>query len=170
VRLYAVTILSEIGSDAALTALTIAQYDLDPQVSAEAMKGANKISRRQDGESQAKPVQYEAKYLGGYGAYPEPKDVKILTYHDYLEVPELLLTLPYDQLQNVQSMTEEKLKASRMFLVGIYAFAWKKQEVYLVITFNDAIGIEQNPAFDVERISSIQPFLYYKMVNARLGR
>jgi hypothetical protein len=36
-----------------------------------------------------------------------------------------------------------------LLLVGIYAFALKKKMVYLVITFNDVIGIEQTPVFDV---------------------
>jgi hypothetical protein len=55
------------------------------------------------------PTKVNAKYIGGYGAYPDPEDVKIKTYPDHLEVPELGLTIPYNQLQNVQSMTEEKL-------------------------------------------------------------
>jgi hypothetical protein len=123
----------------------------------------------QDGKP-VKPDKFKAEYLGGYAAYPEPLDVLMLTYFDHLEVPELGLTIPYNQLQNVQSMTEEKYKASRFFLVGFYAFAWKKRYAYLVITFNDVIGIEQNPVFDVfDNISEIQPFLYQQMVNARVG-
>lgn len=113
---------------------------------------------------------FMADYIGGYGAFPEPKYVKMLTYPDHLEVPELGLTIPYNQLRNVQSMTKESLSAARMFLVGLYAFAWKKNKVYLVITFNDEIGIEQNPTFDVDNISEIQPFLYQQMVNARVGK
>jgi hypothetical protein len=112
-------------------------------------------------------TKFHARYIGGYGAFPEPKDVKLQPHPDYLEVPELGLKLPYNQLQNVQTMTEEKLKASRIFLVGIFAFAWKKRTPYLVITFNDDGGIEQNPVFDVEAISAIQPFLYQQMVNSR---
>jgi hypothetical protein len=121
---------------------------------------------RQDGKPM-KPSKFRAKYIGGYGAFPEPKDVKLQPYPDYLEVPELGLTIPYDQLQNVQTMTEQRLKASRIFLVGIFAFAWKKRTPYLVITFTDEVGIEQNPVFDVAAISAIQPFLYQQMVNAR---
>jgi Short C-terminal domain len=115
----------------------------------------------------AKLTKFNAKYIGGYGAFPEPKDVKLQTYPDHLEVAELGLTIPYNQLQNVQTMTEEKLKASRLFLVGILAFAWKKLTPYLVITFADELGIEQNPVFDVDHISVVQPFLYQQMVNAR---
>jgi len=111
------------------------------------------------------PAKIKAKYIGGYGAFPEPKDVKLQTYPDLLEVPELGLTIPYSQLQNVQTMTEEKLKASRIFLVGILAFAWKKRTPYLVLTFTDEAGIEQNPVFDVATSAIV--FLYQQMVNAR---
>ncbi len=104
-----------------------------------------------------KPHNYKAKYLGGYAAYPDPKDVKMLIYHDHLEVPELELTIPYKKLQNIQSASKESLTATRMFLVGAFAFALKKKRLYLVVTFNDVIGIEQNPVFDVlfDKISEV---------------
>jgi hypothetical protein len=119
-------------------------------------------------EAAGKPgATFRATYIGGHGAYPKPKAVKLLTYSDRLEVPELRLTIPYNKLQNVQSMTEEKLKASRIFLVGLFAFAWKKRKDYLVITFTDEIDVEQNPVFDVAGISAIQPLLYQQMVKAK---
>jgi hypothetical protein len=111
-------------------------------------------------------IKFSAKYIGGYAPYPQPKDVTLQTCPDRLEVPELGLAIPYNQLRNVQSMTEERLKASRLFLVGIFAFAWKKRTPYLVITFADEVGIEQNPVFDVAAISAVQPSLYQQMVNA----
>jgi hypothetical protein len=114
-----------------------------------------------------KPDRYTAFYLGGYAAFPEPQHVLMLTYPDHLEVPELDLDIPYGRLQNVQTMTEERLRALDVFLVGILAFAWKNREDYLVITFSDAAGIEQNPVFDVKDLSEIQPFLYEQMVGAR---
>lgn len=122
-----------------------------------------------DGEP-VNPDRFTARYVGGYGEYPEPLFVLMLTYPDHLEVPELELTIPYDQLQNVQSMTKEDLTLGNMILFGLYAFAMKKQTDYLVITFNDVIGIEQNPVFDLfGKISEIQPFLYEQMVNGRKG-
>ncbi|MGA2885224.1 MAG: zinc ribbon domain-containing protein [Halobacteriota archaeon] len=119
-------------------------------------------------EKLVKPAStFRTEYIGGYGAFPEPKEAMMLTYPGYLEVPELGLTIPYNRLRNVQSMTKESLSAARMLLVGIYAFAWKKNKVYLVITFIDEAGVEQNPVFDVEGISGIQPFLYQQMLKAR---
>jgi hypothetical protein len=47
VRQSAVEALGEIGGDAALTALTIAQYDFDTKVSAEARRASDKIVRLQ---------------------------------------------------------------------------------------------------------------------------
>jgi len=96
--------------------------------------------------------------------------VLILTYPDHLEVPELGLTIPYDQLQNVQSMTKEELKLGNIILFGLFAFAMKERTDCLVFTFRDVHGIEQNPIFDLfGKISKIQPFLYEQMVNARKG-
>jgi len=122
-----------------------------------------------DGEP-IKPGEFTAQYVGGYGAYPEPLYVLMLTYSDHLEVPELGLTMPYDQLQNVQSMTKEDLSLGNVMLFGLWGFAMKKRTDYLIITFNDVVGIEQNPVFDVlGKISEIQPFLYEQMENARMG-
>ena len=122
-----------------------------------------------DGES-VNPDKFTARYVGGYAEYPETLLVLMLTYPDHLEVLELGLTLPYDQLQNVQSMTKEELTLGNMILFGLFAFAMKKRTDYLVITFNDVVGIEQNLAFDLfGKISEMQPFLYEQMVNARKG-
>ena len=116
------------------------------------------------------PDKFTARYVGGYVEYPETLLVLMLTYPDHLEVPELGLTIPYDQLQNVQSMTKEELKLGNMILFGLFAFAMKERTDYLVITFNDGHGIEQNPVFDLfGKISKMQPFLYKQMVNARKG-
>jgi hypothetical protein len=128
-----------------------------------ALFGRNKEEETKEGQ----PIgNFKGKYIGGHSAYPKPRDVKMLTFPDHLEVPELGLTIPYNKLLNVQSMSEKKLKATRLFLVGIFAFAWKKRQDYLVITFKDAIGVEQNPVFDVDSISTIQPFLYQQMLHA----
>jgi hypothetical protein len=122
-----------------------------------------------DGEP-IKPGEFTAQYVGGYGAYPEPLYVLMLTYPGHLEVPELGLTIPYDQLQNVQSMTKKDLSLGNVMLFGLWGFAMKKRTDYLIITFNDVVGIEQNPVFDVlGKISEIQPFLYEQMENARMG-
>jgi hypothetical protein len=50
----------------------------------------------------------------------------MLTYPDHLEVPELGLTIPYDELQNVQSMTKRGPYIREHDLFGLFAFALKK--------------------------------------------
>jgi hypothetical protein len=67
-------------------------------------------------------------------------------------------------------MTKEDLTLGNMILFGLYAFGMKKRTDYLVITFDDVVGIEQNAVFDLfGKISEIQPFLYEQMINARTG-
>ncbi|MGB9370642.1 MAG: hypothetical protein WCB79_01705 [Halobacteriota archaeon] len=54
--------------------------------------------------------------------------------------------------------------------VMLKAAATSSTRDYLVITFTDVVGIEQNPVFDLfGKISEIQSFLYEQIVNARMG-
>jgi hypothetical protein len=52
------------------------------------------FAKYEDGKP-VRPGKFMADYIGGYGAFPEPKYVKMLTYPDHLEVPELRLTISY---------------------------------------------------------------------------
>ncbi|MGZ4929271.1 MAG: hypothetical protein ACXV76_13525 [Halobacteriota archaeon] len=66
---------------------------------------------------------------------------------------------------SLESDEKEGVTAGRALLVGVYAFGWKKKTPYLVLTFNDVIGVQQNPAFDPYcdisgDISVVQPHFY----------
>jgi len=64
-------------------------------------------------------------------------------------------------------MTKDKLTAKRFLLVGLLAFAWKKQQLFMILSFEDAPGLEQNPTFAVDKIEEVQPMIYHKMISAR---
>lgn len=64
-------------------------------------------------------------------------------------------------------MTQEKLSALRLFLVGLVAFAWKKKKLFMVLTFEDEAGIENGPVFDVEKIEEAQLAIYQEMMKSR---
>ena len=110
------------------------------------------------------PYSYKAKYLGGHSAFPKQMDVHLNLLSDYIEIPEFPLRIPYVKIRNVQSLTQEKLSAMRLLLVGLLAFAWKKKKLYMLLTFEDEAGVEQNPVFDVDKIEEVQPAIYNRML------
>jgi len=109
---------------------------------------------------------FDAKYLGGHSAYPKQKECKLHVYPTHVEIPEMMLKIPYEQIENVQTMTQEKLTATRLLLLGIFAFAAKKKKEYLVITYRDVAGIVQNPVFDVKKLDEAQPAIYHAKLAA----
>lgn len=110
---------------------------------------------------------YKAKYLGGHSAYPKDMDVRLILNPDNLEIPEFPVMVPYQKITNVQSMSQDKLTAKRLLLVGIFAFAWKKKQMFMVLTYEDDLGITQNPVFKVDKLNEVQPTIYQRMMNAK---
>jgi hypothetical protein len=113
---------------------------------------------------------YKAKYLGGHSAYPKNMDVNLILMPDYLEIPKFPVQIPYGKIKNVQGMTQEKLTAARVMLLGLLAFAAKKKKLFMVLTYEDEVGIEQSPVFDVDKIEEVQPVIYQRMLNARKSK
>jgi hypothetical protein len=113
---------------------------------------------------------YKAKYLGGHSGYPKAMDVNLALNPDHLEIPEFPVMVPYHKITNVQSMSQDKLTAARLLLVGLFAFAWKKKQMFMVLTYEDELGLIQNPVFHIEKdkINEVQPTIYQRMMNARI--
>ena len=44
--------------------------------------------------------------------------------------------IPYKEITAIDSDTAERLSLGRLLMVGLVAFAWKKKEKYLKVTFN----------------------------------
>jgi hypothetical protein len=67
-------------------------------------------------------------------------------------------------------MSQDKLTAARLLLVGLFAFAWKKKQMFMVLTYEDDLGLVQNPVFHIEKdkINEVQPTIYQRMMNARM--
>lgn len=111
-------------------------------------------------------VGYKAKYLGGHGAFPKSMDCRINLMDSYVEIPEFPLQIPYANITNIQSQTQEKITAMRFLLTGLLAFAWKKKRLYMVLTYKED-NIEQNMIFDVDKIEEVQPSIYRQMIAAK---
>lgn len=114
-------------------------------------------------------VGYKAKYLGGHGAFPKSMDCRINLMDSYIEIPEFPLQIPYANVVNIQSQTQEKITAMRLLLTGLLAFAWKKKKLYMVLTYKEN-SIEHNMIFDVDKIEEVQPAIYRQMMAAKSGR
>lgn len=112
-------------------------------------------------------MSYKAEYIGGHSAFPKPRDVNLVLKSDFLEIPEFSLKIPYGKIRNVRNMTQEKLSALRLFLVDLVAFGWTKKKLFMVLTFEDEAGIENNPVFDVEKIEEAQLAIYQEMMKSR---
>ena len=73
-------------------------------------------------------------------------------------------------MQTFRSMSQDKLTAARLLLVGLFAFAWKKKQMFMVLTYEDDLGLVQNPVFHIKKnkINEVQPTIYQRMMNARM--
>ena len=110
---------------------------------------------------------YKAKYMGGHSAYPKPMDVSIIVNPEFLEIPEFPARIAYSAISSVQSVGKDKLSAMRLLFVGILAFAWKKKQTFMVLTYKDEIGMTQNPVFDIAKgkVNEVQPVIYQHMMS-----
>jgi hypothetical protein len=112
-------------------------------------------------------MRFKAEYIGGHPLYTKKMKVELVVDSNELRIPEMNLTIPYNKLTNVQKMTQEKISALRLFLVGIFALAWKKKKEFLVISYRDDAEIEHSMVFDTKEIDNVTPLLYQKMIEAR---
>lgn len=97
-------------------------------------------------------------------------DVNLTLSPDYLEIPEFRAMVPYTKITNVQSMSQDKLTRTRLLLIGLLAFAWKEKQMFMVLTYEDDLGLIQNPVFHIEKdkIKEVQSSIYQHMMNARM--
>ncbi|RLE37711.1 hypothetical protein DRJ17_05985 [Candidatus Woesearchaeota archaeon] len=112
-------------------------------------------------------IGYKAKYLGGHSAFPKPMKCEIQLLPDHIFIPEMPLKIRYEQIENVQSMTKEKLTVMRLLLLNILAFALKKKKLYMVLTYKDEFDVRHNMVFDVKNIEEVQPAIYRRMIEAK---
>jgi hypothetical protein len=67
-------------------------------------------------------------------------------------------------------MSQDKLTKTRLLLTGLFAFAWKKKQMFMLLTYEDDLGITQNPVFHIakDKINEVQPTIYQRMMNQRM--
>ncbi|MDE1852202.1 MAG: hypothetical protein KGI38_00460 [Thaumarchaeota archaeon] len=78
-------------------------------------------------------------------------------------------TIPYSSITSIESKTQEEVSAGRMLLVGLWALAWKKKKIFMVLRFADDVGLSHDMVFDLENIQQVQPKIYERVVAHRKG-
>lgn len=117
-------------------------------------------------------LEFGPKYLGGHKLYPKPLDTKIYVFTDRIEVKELNLRVPYTSISNIENADEKKITAKRMFLVGMFAFAWKKKDIFTIIEYTDGFNQKQVLVFDFgkKKIEEAQLKIYDIMLASQFAK
>lgn len=82
-------------------------------------------------------IEYDSKYMGGHKLYPKSSEVKVSLFADRIEIEALHIRMSYTSITDVENADEKKITTKRMFLVGLYAFAWKKKDLFTIIEYID---------------------------------
>lgn len=120
----------------------------------------------------AKPeIEYDSKYMGGHKLYPKSLETKVSLFADRIEVEALHIRMSYTSITDVENADEKKITAKRMFLVGLYAFAWRKKDVFTIIEYIDGFNQKQTLIFDFgKKIEEAQRKIYDRMLAFRFAR
>jgi len=110
-------------------------------------------------------AKFDSKYLGGHKLYPKPLDTKVFVFSDRLEVEEPSLRIAYNSMSNIENADEKEISARPLFLVGLFAFAWKKKHTYTIIEYMDGFNEKQTLIFDFAgKLEEAQQLIYKSML------
>jgi hypothetical protein len=119
-----------------------------------------------------------ATYFGGHKKYAEKSDVDFVLAKQGLLIKELpghaqtRIEIPYSDITDFGIASKDQLTVTRLLLVGILAFALKKQDQYLYIKYKDQMGFENNPVigeFFGSTIAAVNSELYALIEQAKSG-
>jgi hypothetical protein len=96
-------------------------------------------------KDEVKSISHKAKYLGGHSLFPKAKAISLVLTKKSIEIPEMKLTIPFNRLENVQLVKEEKLASSLMI------FPWMKIKKFVMLTFEDKNNYEESLFLDIEK-------------------
>ena len=115
---------------------------------------------------------FTGEYLGGHPAFPKKKNVQLILGAQNLVVRSpfqvMELSIPYRSIKRIENMTKDKITATRVIFLGIAGALWKKEQLYMVLTYRDkAAGNNLSVVFKVDQIEKAQPLIYQRMLNAK---
>jgi hypothetical protein len=98
-------------------------------------------------------------------------DTRVYVFTDRIEVNELNLRVPYTSMTNIENADEKKITAKRMFWVGMYAFAWRKKDIFTIIEYIDGFKQKQILVFDFrKKIEEAQQMIYDRMLASQFAK
>jgi hypothetical protein len=110
-------------------------------------------------------IEFDSKYMGGHKLHPKSLDAKVYLFADRIEVEVLHIRIPYTSITDIENADEKKITAKRMFLVGAFAFAWKKKDVFTIIEYIDWFNQKQTLVVDFgKKIEEAQRKIYDRML------
>jgi tetratricopeptide (TPR) repeat protein len=112
-------------------------------------------------------IGYLLQYVGGHPAFPGKLLVTFRLMDDHLDILRMDLKIPYDRISRVTTKTSQDLSVAKLLFVGLLAFAWKDDHLFLVIDFNDET-MDQSMVFDGDDAVKVMPLLYHKVVDAKV--
>jgi hypothetical protein len=83
----------------------------------------------------------------------------------YLSKP--ALSISYGDIVKIENLPSERMSAVRYFFVGTGAFALRKKEFFLNVSFRDSIGMEQNIVFKMKQADECYKAVYDRIAKVR---
>ena len=106
------------------------------------------------GKDEAAAVSFKGKYLGGHSAFSKAKIISLVVSKKNLEIPEMSIMIPFDRLENIQLVKEEKLASSLILL------PWRKTKKFVMLTFIDENDYEESMFIDLEKAEEANEMIH----------
>jgi hypothetical protein len=120
------------------------------------------------GNGKPERIEFAGEYLGGHPAFPTKRDVYLRVGVQNLVIPELRLSIPYQNIKRIENMTKDRITTTRVFFLGVVGALWKKEQLYMVLTYRDkASRSNLSMVFRMNKIEEVQPLIYQKVINAK---
>lgn len=112
--------------------------------------------------------EFAGEYLGGHPAFPKKSRVHLSLEEQDLVISEMEVSIPYRNIKRIESMTKEKITAARVLFLGIVGALWKKEQLYMVLTYKDGASRSNiSMIFKLDEIEKAQPSIYQRMIDAK---
>lgn len=113
-------------------------------------------------------MEFIGEYIGGHPAFPVNENVRLTLWAQSLEIPELGLSIPYQDIKRVGNMTKKKIAVTRIIFLGVIGALWKKEQLFMVLTYQDKVAeTDLSMVFRMDKIEEVQPLIYQRMVHAK---
>lgn len=132
------------------------------------------VEQEEEQEVEQPLAAYYIDYIGGHPQYPKQRNAAaIALWNDSFGIyfdrdKPANITVSYNRITNIESMTEQQMKLGRVLAFGIVGALWKKKHLYTIIQYQNEYNITCGIVLDLDRqIENVQSVVYQKMVESR---